>query len=201
MKTLNTGGFEFPVAGEWEIPVIERQKLEVKEIIGFNYVISNNEHDKVVHFFLDDHEFVRVWNFPNRYVEVLAGNKGCFSPQFSLWRDLSLAVQVYNTYRNRYIGKFWQTQGISVIPSLAWSDERSYEFCFLGVEKGSHVAITTRGIARDVVGMNLWKQGYDEMMNTIEPKKIYIYGSQKRINKKYKLEGDIVWLQDGHLHF
>lgn len=201
MKSLSTGRFNFPVAGAWDIPVMKRQKLNVKEIIGFNYVMSTRKRKRVVHFFLDDHEFVRVWNFPNRYAMVLYKFAGCFTPDFSLWRDMSRAVQVYNTYRNRYVGSFWQSQGIKVIPSVGWSDEESFEFCFSGIEKGSRVATSTRGVARDIVAMKLFKQGFDEMRRQIEPELIYMYGSQKRIDKKFDLGENVIWLSDGDLHF
>jgi len=125
MKELSTGSFTFLVDGRWDIPVMEKQDLDVEEIMGFNYVLSKPEHEKVVHFFLDDHEFLRVWNSPDRYTEILSKFAGCFSPDFSLWNNLSLAVQAYNTYRNRYIGRLWQDNGLKVIPSIGWSDERS----------------------------------------------------------------------------
>ncbi len=67
------------------------------------------------------------------------------SPDFSLYRDLPLGVQLWNTYRGRAIGHWLARNGIEVIPNVRWGDERSYAFCFDGVQAGKPVAVGTYG--------------------------------------------------------
>ena len=38
--------------------------------------------------------------------------------------------------------------GLKVVPTMTWSDSRSYTFCYDGVEKGSVVAIGMIGCKR-----------------------------------------------------
>lgn len=35
------------------------------------------------------------------------------------------------------------SKGIRVIPTVAWSDRGSFDFCFKGIPKGSIVAVST----------------------------------------------------------
>lgn len=177
-------GLEY-VRDDWcDMPVITKDVFEVKDLIPFNFVMSKPDYGKIVHFFVDDHEFERVWNNPRRYVKMLQKFPGVFSPDFSLWMEYPLVVQMWNTYRNRLIGAFWQSQGIPVIPTIGWSDERSFEFSFLGVEKGSDVAISTRGATHTNGEMDGFMNGYEEMVKQIKPSKIIVYGRVTRLKDK-----------------
>lgn len=68
-----------------------------------------------------------------------------YPPDFSMYSDLPLAIQIYNTFRRRWCGAFWQEQGLNVIPSVCWGTSESYDFCFEGIEKGSIVAVLSFG--------------------------------------------------------
>jgi len=58
--------------GEYGIPLLEPTKFEKCEFIGFNYCRTCKEKaGKGVHFFLDDCQFNRLWNQPNRYLPIL----------------------------------------------------------------------------------------------------------------------------------
>lgn len=54
---------QFKGDGVFEIPKIEKEelKLENVELIGYDKP-SENETDKIVHFFLDDYKFEVMWN-------------------------------------------------------------------------------------------------------------------------------------------
>ena len=57
--------------GEYGIPLLEPTKFEKCEFIGFNYCRTCKEKaGKGVHFFLDDCQFNRLWNQPNRYLPI-----------------------------------------------------------------------------------------------------------------------------------
>lgn len=176
---------------KWEIPIIQKQSFKVEELIAFNYVMNRPEYDKAVHFFLSDDQFLRLWNKPWKYLDLLRKFAGCLSPDFSLFRMYPLSFQLYNIYRNRMLGAFWQANGINVIPSISWSNEESYDFCFLGVEKGSTVAISNMGIHSNKEAIKYFKKGYDAMMKCIQPKKVILYGGQ---NFDF-LEGNIKYIK------
>lgn len=131
-----------------------------------------------VHFFLEDYRFEAVWKWPLRALPYLRGVGSALSPDFSLYPEHPLALQIFNVYRNRWCGAFWQAHGVSVIPTVGWSDEASYPFCFLGIEEGSTVAISTVGLERgsSPEERELFVGGYEEMLRRIEPELVLVYG-------------------------
>lgn len=91
-----------------------------------------------MHFFEYDDCFDEVFKRPEKYVERLKQYKQVLSPDFSLYLDMSLALQIYNTFRNRWCAAFWQTQGLTVVPTIGWTDKYSSEWCYDAVEKGNN---------------------------------------------------------------
>ena len=194
--------FDLPSDNRWGIPTIKREDFKVDEVIGFNSAKSSVlDYDKTVHFFLSDHEFEAVWSFPDRYLPKLVKFNGCFSPDFSIFRDHPLSVQLFNVFRSRFIGWHWQQQGIRVIPAVGWSTEESYEFCFEGIEKKSQVALSTRGVARDTIAMKFFEKGYSKMLERLEPKVINIYGAGERLKNKFDFGSKAIWLPYDQLHY
>lgn len=85
-----------------------------------------------------------------------------------LWRQLESVA------KNRWVGAYWQGKGRTVIPSVSWSDARSFEFCFDDVEKGSVVAVGMVGCKRSHAG---FMRGYNEMLAHLQPEKIIVFGT------------------------
>ena len=163
---------------KFQMPIIHKEDFIPSSLVGFNYGLSKKHIDGAFHFFLDDYQFQRVWKAPERYIEVLKRGEGALSPDFSLYTDMKTPLQIYNVYRSRLIGAFYQLHGIKIIPTISWSDVNSFEYCFLGVEKGSVVAISTIGVKKDKYKLLLWQNGVREMIKQIEPSAILIYGGQ-----------------------
>lgn len=86
---------------------------------------------------------------------------------------MPILLQMYNIFKNRWCGAYFQSLGIKVIPTISWSDERSFEFCFEGVEKGSTVSISTHGNHKCKEEFML---GYEKMLEILEPSAIICYG-------------------------
>lgn len=150
-----------------------------ENLIGFNHVLTAS---KVVpgigvHFFIDDYQFERVWDKPELYVSMLSKYDFVLSPDFSLYTDMPLPMQQWNVYQSRALGKFWAKHGITVIPTVSWSDEDSYGFAFAGLDEYSTVAVSTIGVRNNTRTLELWKQGMSELLNRIEPQRLLIYGS------------------------
>ena len=120
------------VAGAYDMPVIQATNHVPKDLISFNYMLTKDDFAKGIHFYIDDYQFERIWNTPDKYMDRLAMFDCVLTPDFSLYMDMPLAMQIWNVYRSRLIGQKMQDAGITVIPALSWSDERSYDFCFDG---------------------------------------------------------------------
>lgn len=127
-----------------------------------------------IHFFTEDYRFENIWNNPERTLSQLNADF-LFTPDFSLYVDHPRAIQIWNTYRNRWIGAYWQRANKHVIPTVGWSDAASFNFCFDGLPRHSVVATATLGLGRDRDALKLFIAGYTEMVRRLEPSLVICY--------------------------
>ena len=144
--------------GEYGIPLLEPTKFEKCEFIGFNYCRTCKEKaGKGVHFFLDDCQFNRLWNQPNRYLPILQQFRYVMTPDFSMYTDFPKIIQIYNHYRKHWIGAYLQENGVDVIPTISWSTPDSYEWCFDGEPTNGTVAVSSVGTQKNKKAKELRK--------------------------------------------
>ena len=166
------------VSDFWQMPIIKNDNFIPSKLIGFNYAKTNKEKNVGIHFYLDAYPFERLWNKPEDYVDSLKEYECILSPDFSLYMDMPMPMKIWNIYRSRLIGQYYQSQGIKVIPTLSWAEEETFEFCFEGIPKGSIVSISTIGVKKNKEALKIWKAGVDELIRRIEPSTILIYGGK-----------------------
>ena len=190
---------QFPGEGKLKIPIIPKFEPRPDDfsnllLIGFDKThIGDTEHiDRMVHFFLYDYRFERVWKSPDGDIERLSRYRAVLSPDFSMYLEMAPVMQLYNVFRNRWCGAYWASKGIRVIPSVNWGDESTFDFCFEGIEKGSTVAVSTY-MASEHDNRQDQKEwfmaGYNEMLRRIEPEKIICYNTPFP-----EMQGDIVYV-------
>lgn len=163
---------------KWDMPIIYKEDFIPTDLIGFNYAKTNKNKNTGIHFYLDDYQFERVWNEPKRYIKMLKEYECILTPDFSLYLDMPLPMKLWNTYRNRYLGWFYQNEGIRVIPTLSWGEEKTLDFAFKGIEKGGTVSVSTIGVKRDKKALEIWEKGMQKAIEEIEPTKILVYGGE-----------------------
>lgn len=167
--------------GKYGIPEIKPvYECSVNKWLGFNYVKSyatKKDSNTGVHFFLDDYQFERVWNTPDKYLKHLSRYDCVLAPDFSLYVDFPLAVTIYNHYRKHWLAAYWQDCNITVIPVIRWMYPDSYEWCFDGEPKNSIVAVSNIGCVKDAELKKMFDDGYQEMLKRLNPSKILFYGS------------------------
>ena len=175
-------------------PII-KPLLEVPEnlsTVSFNYVTSNRpEYDKWVHFYINDFLFNRVWNNPTKYLQILKKYPGVFSPDFSLFRDTPYPIQMFNHYRRQWCGVYWQANGITVIPNVRWSDEKSYEWCFDGVPKHSVISVSAIGSMKEPTARYLFYKGYEKALEVLEPKLVLLRAPEKYQDELIAMTGPV----------
>lgn len=171
----------FSSSNPYDIPDLKPDEFPIKELIP--YRVDKNRNG-TAHFFLDDYRFERCWKNADSQLAVLKQYDGVLSPDFSMYTNYPEAFQIWQVYRNRWCARYWQENGIKVIPTVSWSDESSYKYAFLGIPKHSVVAIGTVGVLNDKNAITLFMQGFKEMLKQLEPKEILIYG-----NKLSELDG------------
>lgn len=178
---LNLEYAQFEGSGKYDIPIIKPvyELPEIKEWIGFNYVLSDDEPEgKAVHFFIDDYQFERVWSNPERYVDKLKRYVCVATPDFSPYGDMPLAAQIFNIYRKNWVGAFLQNNGVTVIPTVrASTDARSLDFYIDGFPQKSIVLISNMW-TKSADEKNAFLKEYQTMVERLRPKKIFMYGNR-----------------------
>lgn len=168
---------KFEGAGPYDIPILTTDSVDADNFIGFNYAKTcKTPSDKGVHFFVDDYQFLRLWSNPDAYIDMLRKFKVVCTPDFSMYTDFPPAIQIYNHYRKHWLGAYFQMHGIKIIPTIAWSDETSLEWCFDGEPIGGTVIISSVGTQVNKESKRLFKYGYEAMLKRLRPQKIYLYG-------------------------
>ena len=168
----------FSLDGPFDIPRLVPAHLNDRiPWIPFNSVMSDRRKEAHgVHFFIDDYLFQRAWNDPCRYAHLLSGYQAVMTPDFSMFTDYPVAVQLYNHWRKHQLGAYWQSIGLTVIPSICWSDHDSYAWCFDGEPVGGTVAVSSVGTQKNPLARALFLDGYAEMMRRLQPEKIIFFG-------------------------
>lgn len=164
-------------ASELEIPCIAPEQNIPERMIPFSKAISSTDYDQWVHFYEDDVAFERLWNNPEKYLPILKKYKGVITPDFSLYRDMPLVMQLWNIYRSRAIGHWLQENGIPVIPNVRFGDERTYLPCCAGINKGGTIAIGSHGCIKLINEREFFVRGLDYIVKALAPKTIIVYGT------------------------
>lgn len=168
----------FDGVGEYGIPQIKGVDfIEPVDWISFNMLNSYQKPGAFgVHHFIDDYQFEREWTQIDRQIPRLQRATYVTSPDFSLYVDFPKALQIWNHYRKHWIGAYMEMQGISVIPTIAWSDESSFEWCFDGEPVHKTVAVSTVGVMARQETKEAFLLGYNAMIERLHPTQILYYG-------------------------
>lgn len=162
--------------GKYEFPIIKKQNINIDEIDFLSYMeakkADNENKDKTIHFFTYDWKFEKVYEKPEEEFEKLKQYKYLLSPDFSIFTNMPKALQIESIFKNRWCGAYWQSKGLKVIPTVSWGDEKSFDFCFEGIEQGSVVAVCTYYRENCEEEFML---GYNKMLEIIQPSAIICY--------------------------
>ena len=182
---IKKGNYKSP-DGKFEIPTIYKQDIPVHRLVPF----GKKDRNGTAHFFLDDYAFERVWNKPEKYINILRSYPSVLSPDFSPYDDYPIAMQIWNVYRNRWCGRYWQNAGIKVIPTVTWSGKDSFNFAFDGIQEGSIVAISSVSLGKQEKYLKLFYKGYELLQELIKPSQVLVYS-----NFDLELDGNIEYFK------
>ncbi|MBO4844727.1 MAG: DUF4417 domain-containing protein [Lachnospiraceae bacterium] len=169
---------EYVSEGRWDFPVVKKQdiNLENVELISYSDISSADTKNlyKGVHFFIDDWRFETLYNKPDRSIETLSKFRFVLTPDYSLYAEMPLWRQIESVGKARWVGANWQKHGLDVIPTISWARTPSFDFCFSSIEKNCIVAIGMIGCKSN---HRAFMQGYNEMLNRIEPEAVICFGT------------------------
>lgn len=175
--------------GRWNIPLVRKQTIDTSAIslIACSDTRNNDNYcnrTNGVHFFVDDYRFENIYSNPKRTLEKYRQYAFLLTPDFSTYADMNLWRQIENVAKNRWVGAYWQSNGLTVIPTISWSTPRSFDFCFDGVEQNSIVAVSTIGCKKSKLQ---FIRGYDMMLRKLNPETIICFGKSLP-----EMEGNII---------
>lgn len=178
----NTEKMIFRGVGKYGMPEIEPEtdiRIDKLEWIPVNYAMTaTDKKSKGVHFYKDDYQFERLWRNPDRYIPILQEFGAVTSPDFSMYRNHPLAVQIWNMYRRHWLAAYWQMHYIKVIPTISWSWPETYEWCFDGEPRNAIVSISSVGCMKaDSLEKTLFECGCKEAMRRLNPTQVLWYGN------------------------
>lgn len=81
--------------GRYDMPMLAKQDVTTPDtLMGFNYATGKKTVKHCgIHFFIDDYQFQRVWNQPDRYIAPLKRFQCVLTPDFSTYMDMPEAMR------------------------------------------------------------------------------------------------------------
>lgn len=172
-----------------DMPDLHRVDVDgVAELVPFNLLraFKGDKATAVVHFFIDDYRFERMWTMPDRWLGELRQFAAVCSPDFSFDDWWPIPLQLYQIYRSRWVARHLHEAGIKVVPTLQWAGETSFEWCFDGIEPGGTVAVTGLEVSKSLAPRQeefvLWHQrnvflrGFELALEKVKPSRLLWYG-------------------------
>lgn len=170
--------------GKYYVPELREENIDVEtlEWIPFNYAkTAKDRSNKGVHFYIDDYQFTRLWSRPDAYLHMLQQFGAVCTPDFSLYHEMPLAVQIYNHFRKQWLGAYWQQHGIHVIPTVRWCGMDSFEWCLDGIPKNSIVSISNVGAEINEYEKKCFAEQCRKAIKILTPRKILWYGKTPKL--------------------
>ena len=130
--------------------------------------ISNNRS------MIDSYWFEGIYRNPERSLRKLSQYAFLLTPDYSTYADMNPWRQIESVAHSRWCGAYWQSKGLTVIPTVSWSTPGSYSYCFDGISDGAVVAVGMIGCKRNKIG---FMRGYNTMIEKISPKAIICFGT------------------------
>lgn len=149
-----------------------------------------------IHFFSDDYTFNSVLTSPGKFVEDLRKHQVIIAPDYSQYMNMPACVRFTNSYTNKAIAAYWQSEGLSVIPNVTWSDPDSYAYSVAGLPTGSVIAINSKGAMKYNISKYLWQRGYDFVVSYLQPSLILRFGPKMPLEN----EENSIYIECEHLN-
>lgn len=135
----------YPTDNEYDIPALDL-KMQATEAPLPWFLFGSGRFQRppgTVYFYTDDARFERIWTSPQHVLKTNA--VAAVEPNFSVYVTTPKALALWNTYRKRWVARWWQAHGIRILVDLYVSHEYA-DVNLLGVPKGWR-AFATRGLS------------------------------------------------------
>ena len=168
-----------------DIPYIQPENINISFInnglwlINLKNISKNDKHpqNKIIHSFCFDRDFKRFYNAPNKHLSTVSKYLAFCTFDFSMDKKMDCFNILNAVYRNRWIGAYFQSFGIRVIPTVGWVTSETYDICFSGLKDGGVFIISTLG-ANNTISYTDFIEGYKEMRKRFPNTQIICVGDR-----------------------
>lgn len=151
-------------------------------IWGSNAIRGIDPKDVVVGFYTEDHRFEPVWDSPETYVTKLQTQniQRIISPNFSCYVGTHYAYDIFQTYRARWLSRYFQEAGLKVIPDLMLGNLRGdvWKWRFAGIPVNAPcVAFEAQNVG-DIDIDRIYRttrQNLEKAVELLKPQSLLIY--------------------------
>lgn len=185
----------FPSDNDFDIPVLDLNFCaDYFELpyVQWGSIARYREMRGTWGFYVDDVIFEPVWANPDGIFKSFCST--AIEVNFSVTVDTPGALAVWQTYRKRWLSRYWQSKGVKIIVDLN-VDPKYFELNLLGVPNGWW-AFSTRAYMREAK----WLEAQYERARQIAAgsgKFLFIvYGGGQRVKKLYPNWKDVIWCAD-----
>ena len=192
-----------PAAGEIKWPVLKPNydtSASEAQLIPFNEAYSYNITDKIVHFYIADYLFMRIFRNPEKYISFLKSCRGVIGPDMSQYTDMPAEMRYWHAWCNAYMSSLLQQAGVNLYYNVTWSKADSYPYSCPSNLAGSAIAINSNAVHCNDLALYRWRCGYSYVVKTLHPSHIIRYGqpvegeltdiSSYHVNERLKLLRD-----------
>lgn len=210
----------FPSTNRWGFPDLLEHRLWDGNIKGVYAIEGDISPVRLVHwgtigfdermkghaicFYAEDYRFESaIWDKSVEFLEKLKKVQPAALVQadFSVWRDDPPAVQIWNTYRSRYLARYWQEAGWNIIPNISFADEQTWEWIFDGIPKSIPcAAVQARTLGGSDKSKQFFLKGLHEFCRRVNVGKVFVYGGEHRewIEPFVPPGPEFVWITSFH---
>lgn len=161
----------FPIIKKTDFNAIRWENMNVLGVQ--NLSPKRNNKDTLALMFLDDKKLLSYWNIPLKKIALFTTCMAVATPDFSIYKNMNPNEIRHNIYMNRWLGVTWQNYGVTVLPTVSWADESTFDICFSAIEIGTPIVISTLGCQEHQKEFLL---GFNEMKRRLKPPIIIVYG-------------------------
>lgn len=168
-----------PTAGKTKMPVLEPFNGEIPDkMVPFDEAYRKRIYDCIVHFYVDDRRFLRLYRNPEKYVPFLCDCALVIEPDLSQFWNMPYPIRYAHAYLNRAMAAYIQSKGGNVVSNITWTGNDSYEYSIAGRPTNSIVAVNCTGILAHDMSKYIWQEGYRNVVLPLHPSRIIRYGDR-----------------------
>lgn len=166
-------------AGDFEMPVLRGTNRVPGRLIRFSDSRSHKRNDPNAWVIPYEHDkkLERVWRNAFNYLDGFLEHPGIVSWDFSMYRRMPFALQLWNCFRGRLIGSLYERMGGECIPNVRPTDMRSLRYAFDGLPAECTIAMGTAGNLRAADDRAVFELYVNEAVKRLHPSCLVVYGN------------------------